>query len=808
MKGLMKTQMKETKEYRSVNRIELHYCAKKGEWFGVYGDVSAVRQAFRQEHSAIAIVDNCSICNYSAAARTAKRVMWENRESGRTIKPIWGVEVDFYSGEDARSAHVVKKDDDLKVHSAVLLAKNKVGLKNINRIISHYLITQESGCIITRSAIEWLREGVIIGASAENGEISAGIASGKTIESLKQTASFYDYLEIAAHYDKLLMSIGIKADRERKVREINRMILRIGDELKIPIVAVNPVVSDCDDQNELIKTSDRMLSEFSYLGDKAHEVVITTPNDIADQIEEMSPIPEGRFYLAIKGAETKIEELCYEKAKDIYGINLPPIVSMRLEHELDIINGGEEASVYLVNREIAVRARKEGNPVAYRGQIGGSLAAFLCGLTKVNPLPPHYVCPKCKRYWEANNIETWNVGPDLPDKVCPDCNISMKKYGFNIPWETLYGIRGDRDSDIDIVVPTDYKDKEKEVVFDVLKGCMSIRAGKIIAAGDASSENADEFMTVMDEYGLFVIPFPMDIEDFTPFQYGYNVDGRKSIITHQDWHNLDIPLLKIDVIGNRSLQILKELVEKTGVGLDDIPLDNDRVLEIFSSYEALGIHNKNYILDGGTYGIPDFDNDLFRDIAECIRPAAVSDLAKCYGLSWGSNTWNDKVRSLIKSEKADIGSIIASREDIYTCLCNKGIPANDAYRIMELARKDRELSEAQIALMKKTNLPDWWIESMQDIKFFSIRSLDVMRTITGIKLAWFKVNYAREFYSSWLTNNEFYNSKSTDLEKISMKSLKQRIIDIRKTDKDKIGIENNDELKTYQVLYEMKARGF
>lgn len=789
------------------NRIELHSCAKNGEWFDTYRDVESVKMAYELDQAAIAIVDHCSVRNYPAAARTSERLKWKNRESRRGIKLIWGVEVEFYSNKDAGYDHIVGINRNYTTYSAVLLAKNRTGLKNINRIMSHYLIAQDNDCTITRSTIEFFREGLLVGASAEAGEITIGIASGKTRRQLKRIASFYDFLEMKSCFDEPELSAKGHADIRSKLIKNNRNIMKIGDAVMIPVVAVAPISSDYGSHHDVIKTTDEMLREFSYLGDRALDVVVTNPNTISDQIEEISPFPEGRFYPALEGAEKKIEDMCYEEAKDLYGDNLPRAVRERLERELEIINGGGEASVYLVNREIVDAACKEGNPVAYRGMIGSSLVAFLIGLTQVNPLAPHYVCPECKNYYEADGTEPWITCEDSPDRLCPDCNKLMHKYGFNIPWETMFGISGDRFSDIDIVVPSVFQNQERAVVRELLKGCQPIRAGKVVANSNDISDNTDGYKTVMDEYGLFVIPLYNDIEDFTPFQYGYFEDGKRTTITHQDWRSLDCSLLKIDVIGDVSLQILKDLTERTSIDADDIPLNNDVVTAVFSSHEALGIYNDNYILSGGTYGIPDFDNDKFKDIAECLKPSSISELIKCYGLSWGAEIWNDKVCSLVSEGKADIGSIISSREDIYTNLCNKGLSADDAYRIMELARKNREISETQINDMKRVKVPDWWIDTMQDGKFFSIRANDVIKTITGIKLAWFKLNYANDYYSVYLANNDYYKSHCRDLSKLDMNALEKRIRDIRKDGSYSADHDVNDELKVYQVLYEMTARG-
>lgn len=790
--------------YKNGNRVELHSCIKNSEWYGPFGDVDVVRKAYELGQTAIAIVDRCSVRNFSAAARTQERIKWNNRDSGRSIKVIWGVEVEFYSNKDAGYAHIVDRNDNYTTFSAVLLAKNRIGLKNINRIMSYYLIAQGNNGMITRSAIEWLREGILVGASADSGELSIGVASGKSRRQLKRIASFYDYLEISQRSAEPEFKGGDQTLRKKSPEDINKRIMKTGDMATIPTVAVASYSIGCGDYYNTVKTTDEMLNEFSYLGDRALEVVVTNPNMIADQIEETEPIPKGRFYPAVEGAEEKIRELCYEKAKEIYGNNLPQAVSRRLERELEVIIGNGEAGIYYLNREIVDRAIKDGNPVSYRGMIGGSLVAFLIGLTQVNPLPPHYVCPVCKNEYETNDAEAWTVGIDLPGRLCPNCNTLMNQYGFNIPGETLFGIQGDRSPDIDIVVPTDYGYKEKPVVRKLLRGCLPIRAGKVIAGNNAPSDGSNRIITVADEYGLFVVPLLMDIEDFTPFQFGYIADGERTLITHQDSRCLDC-LLKIDVIGDKSLQLLKKLAKKTGVDLDDIPLNNNDVISTFSSHQSLGINYDKYILNGGAYGIPDFDNDTFRDVADCINPKNVSELIKCYGLTWGTNTWNERMRSLVLNEEANIRVIISSREDIFITLCSKGLSVDEAYRIMDTSRKNRALSVSQITEMRKCNVPKWWIDSLQNGKFFSIRALDVARTITGIRLAWFKVNYAKEYYSIWLSNDDFYNVHRAELKEMNIEDVEHKIINNGKEKGNKK--EDDGELKVYQVLYEMYARG-
>ena len=406
--SIMEKQQKMRNKQESANRVELHCCTGASEWRGAFGNMEAVRQAYEMELPAIAIVDHCSVRNYSAAARTAQRLKWENRERDRNFKLIWGVEVEFYSNNDAGYAKIVDKNEKYKTYSAVLLAKNRRGLKNINRIMSYYLTAQGNEGMITRSAIEWLREGLLVGASAEGGELTNGIVMGATTKQLKQIASFYDYLEINPY---------------GSMQNHNIRTLKIGDVTGVPAVAVTQISNDYDKKQQRIITTEEMLKELSYFGDRAFEVVVTNSNAIANIIEDISPIPEGKYYPSIKDAGQVIKQLCYERARSLYGDNLPQTVSYRLEKELEIITGNGEDSIYLLNREIVQDALKDNDPVAYRGMIGGSLVSYLIGLTPVNPLPPHYVCSVCKNFHEAGDAESWAVGEDLPDRLCPDCSV-------------------------------------------------------------------------------------------------------------------------------------------------------------------------------------------------------------------------------------------------------------------------------------------------------------------------------------------------------------------------------------------------
>ncbi len=755
-------------------RVELHLHTKMSGLDGTIDVDDVVKLAASLGHDALAITDHGVIQAFPDAH-------WAGKKHG--VKIIYGVE--GYLVHDAESKG--------RSYHIVILAKNKQGLHNLYRLVSyahldHFYRTPR----IPRALLEKYREGLILGSACEAGEVYQAVLTGNS--DVMEIASFYDYLEIQPiDNNGFLIGTAHVGSREDLIR-INQQIVKIGENLGLPVVATGDVhflrpedslirtillagrgFDDAERQAPLFyRTTGEMLEEFSYLGaDKAREVVITNPRKVADQVEELRPVPEGLHPPRLKNAEEDLEDMTYTTARAIYGDPLPPIVQARLERELQAIISNGYASLYLIAHKLVKKSLDDGYLVGSRGSVGSSLVATMCGITEVNPLPPHYVCPEC--YWSEFFTEgEVGSGIDLPAKACPTCGTVTHRYGFEIPFEVFMGFHGDKVPDIDLNFSGEYQAQIHDYTAELFGAENVFRAGTIGTLADKTAygfvmkyleqtnqtkRNAEvnrlvsklagaRRTTGQHPGGMVVVPPDESIFDFTPIQYPANDARSGTITTHFEYHALEDSLVKLDILGHDDPTMLRFLQDLTGVTVQDIPLDDEKTMSIFSSLESLGVSEEEIGTPVGTLGIPEFGTRFVRQMLIDTSPQTFSDLVRISGLSHGTNVWTNNAQDLIRQGITDLSNVIATRDDIMSYLMLRGLEATDAFRIMEQVRKGRGLKETDVALLHKFDVPEWYIESCNKISYMFPKAHAVAYVMMAFRIAYFKVHHPLPFYSA------------------------------------------------------------
>ncbi len=738
----------------------------------------------------------------------------------------------------------------LKPYHVIVLAKNQHGLKSLYKLVSESHINYFYRTPrIPRRMLDEHRENLIIGSACESGEVFSAILSGKEEEELKDICKFYDFLEVQPlENNRFLIEKGLVKNRE-ELKNINRKLVQIGKELDIPVVATGDVhfldpehsvfrkillhnkgYEDIETQPPLyFRTTDEMLEEFSYLGrQKAEEIVVVNSNKIADMIEEIQPIPDKLYAPKIEGADEFIRELTYSKAREIYGSPLPDIIEKRLKKELDAIIGNGFAVIYYISHKLVKKSLDDGYLVGSRGSVGSSFVATMCGITEVNPLPPHYVCLNCKHSIFDVDHSKYGVGPDLPDKICPRCGKKMKKDGYNIPFEVFMGFKGDKVPDIDLNFSGDYQPKAHKYTEKLFGKDYVFRAGTIgtvaekTAFGFVKGYVEDKKLAVhkaeLDRLtkgctgakrttgqhpgGLMVVPKDKEVYDFTPIQYPANDKSSGVITTHFDYHAISSRLLKLDILGHDDPTVLKMLEDLTGISPQTIPLDDDKTLGIFSSAEPLGLDDETHKV--GTLGVPEFGTNFVRQMLIETKPKTFEELIRISGLSHGTDVWLNNAQDLIKQGVANLSEVIATRDDIMTYLINKGVEPRRAFFIMERVRKGKGLEEEDIQVMKASNVPDWYIESCQKIKYMFPKAHAVAYVIMAFRIAFFKVHYPEAFYAAYFTVKA--EDFDADLILRGPRVIKEKIDKIQKSGSKATSKEKNL-LTVLEVALEMYMRG-
>ncbi|MCU7556612.1 PolC-type DNA polymerase III [Macrococcus capreoli] len=734
-----------------------------------------------------------------------------------------------------------------------LIVQNQTGLKNLFRIVSesmvHYFYRTPR---IPRSLLMENREGLLVGSACDNGEVFTAVMQ-KDQEEVERIAQFYDFLEVQpkALYQHLLERDLIR-DNET-MEEIYDRIIRVGEKLDIPVIATGnahylhehekparEILIASNPGNPLnrqtlpdahFRTTDEMLDAFHFLGEeKAFEIVVTNTNTLADSIDTVIPIRDALYTPTIDGANEEIREMSYNRARSIYGEDLPEIVVARLEKELDSIIGNGFAVIYLISQKLVKKSLDDGYLVGSRGSVGSSFVATMTEITEVNPLPPHYICPKCKssHFFEDGSVAS---GFDLPDKNCPTCDVPYIKEGQDIPFETFLGFKGDKVPDIDLNFSGEYQPVAHNYTKVLFGEDKVFRAGTIGTVAEKTAfgyvkgylndagihkrgAEIDRLVkactgvkrtTGQHPGGIIVVPGDMDIYDFTPIQYPADQQDSAWRTTHFDFHSIHDNLLKLDILGHDDPTMIRMLQDLSGMDPKTIPVDDKETMKIFSSPESLGVTEDDILCKTGTLGVPEFGTGFVRQMLEDTKPSSFSELVQISGLSHGTDVWLGNAQELIKSGTCDLSSVIGCRDDIMVYLMYAGLEPSLAFKIMESVRKGKGLSEEFEAAMRENNVPEWYLDSCKKIKYMFPKAHAAAYVLMAVRIAYFKVHHPLFYYASYFT------VRASDFDLLTMVKDKHTI---KATVKDyyaryhDLGKKDKDVLTVLEITNEMAQRGF
>nr|WP_304579425.1 PolC-type DNA polymerase III [uncultured Acetatifactor sp.] len=704
----------------------------------------------------------------------------------------------------AASADLVKK---APTYHAIILAKNDLGRINLYRLVteSHLTYYASRHPRIPKSLIQKYREGLILGSACEAGELYRALLDGQSDMQIARIVNFYDYLEIQPTGNNKFM---IKSERIRNVdsmediQEMNRRVVKLGEQFHKPVVGTCDVhfldpedevyrriimagrgFEDADEQAPLfLHTTEEMLEEFDYLGsDKAYEVVVKNTNMIADMVEQIAPVRPDKCAPVIEDSDKTLTKICYDKAHEIYGPELPKIVEARLKKELHSIITNGFAVMYIIAQKLVWKSVEDGYLVGSRGSVGSSFVATMAGITEINPLSPHYYCTKCHYVdFEEEDVKAYGgkAGVDMPDKNCPVCGEPLHKDGFDIPFETFLGFKGDKEPDIDLNFSGEYQSKAHKYTEVIFGAGQTFRAGTIATLADKTAfgyvknyfeeRNRHRRKSEMERLamgvagvrrstgqhpgGIVVLPFGQDINSFTPVQHPANDMETDIVTTHFDYHSIDHNLLKLDILGHDDPTMIRMLQDLTGVDPLTIPLDGQEVMSLFQNTDALGITPDQI---GGTklgiLGIPEFGTDFAMQMVIDAQPKAFSDLVRISGLSHGTDVWVGNAKDLIMSGTATISTAICTRDDIMIYLIQMGVESSLAFTIMESVRKGKGLKDDWIAAMKEKDVPDWYIASCKKIKYMFPKAHAAAYVMMAWRIAYCKVHYPLAYYGAYFS---------------------------------------------------------
>ncbi len=736
----------------------------------------------------------------------------------------------------------------------ILIARNPAGLKHLYKLVSYAHLEHLKGVPqIPRSLLLFYREGLIVGSACEAGEVFRAVLERAPREKLEAIAREYDYLEVQPTGNNEFLVRGDVVRDAEGLRALNRTIVDLGDALGIPVVATGDAhfldpedaifraivmsvkeFKDAEQQAPLyFHTTDDMLEEFSYLGaEKAMEIVVENPNRIADSCEKMMPFLSERGTYAPKfpNAGEELKSIAMRRAHEVYGEILPPIVLARLEKELGSIIGNGYASLYLAAERLVKKSNSDGYLVGSRGSVGSSFVATMAGITEVNPLQPHYVCPNCRHSDFEVNLAKYTCGIDMEDARCPQCGAAYQKLGYTIPFEAFLGFKGDKTPDIDLNFSSEYQPVAHKYVEEMFGEGYAFRAGTISGLGDKtvygyikkycetrgeaafSAAETERLVhgcegvkrtTGQHPGGIIIVPEGYEIFDFTPIHRPADKTESDIITTHFDFHALDDRLVKLDILGHDDPTAMRLFKEITGVDPQDIPQDDPQTMRIFSSVEPLGTTLEELGCDVGSIGIPEFGTAFVRQMLMDTRPTTMDELVRISGLSHGTDVWLGNAREMVLGGIATLSQVICTREDIMNTLMAMGGEASISFKTMESVRKGRGLTEEMEKNLAALNAPEWFVNSLRKIGYLFPRAHAAAYVMMSFRTAFYKVHYPLAFYAVYFSAR----ADAFDVEAASggEVSVLKRIQAIKRKGNDAEQKEQ-DLLTILEVVYEMNRR--